>query len=714
MIMTGRSTGAASALNAAVGSYRPEVLQQLWQSMPEGMRVEVVHPDGVPRRFRGALRMAPKHPAGIDLSVLPLVMAREMAWCLFRIAESGGWIQVKDMRMVTHRLVEVIHDAAGAAPRSLTDLSVGDWQQQIARSVHRRTGALPAPGSTRIVRTALTGCYRLLDLAYDTRPWWRREEWDLTLDQRIPRRAHEPSGRQVVNFTRLKQPWLREAVQWYCKTSLDTGALTWSTVLARVHALAIFSGLLTEQGVTEPWLEDDPSRLRALMLDFLDALRSRRVTHPGPNHGQPLSAARLTTLLVSVEQFYAFMHDHQHTAAAALGAPGWLRLGPEHTRLLRRGERPRQDRHRHGPILDTTTFSAIMAGIDRLGAALAEGGLGDEQAMRMLMLLARTGRRVNEICLLDYEPLAPVGTPDATTSTFTARLRYQQTKIDGAPDTILVDDEIVAIIRAQQRWVDAHLADQGSPQTRPRYLFLAERLNRNADRPYPSSRLRTQLNKLAHLLDLRDTTGAVVNLQRTHTFRHTKATSLLNAGVPLHVVQRYLGHVSPTMTMTYAQTLASTHEAEFLRYRKITADARDLEINPRDLYDMLELDTRTDRMLPNGWCLLPPRQHCTKGNACLTCDKFATDATFLPELHTQKSRTEQLIEQRRAAFHTRTGQDMSEDNIWLAGRRQETDALGRIIVKLEQTRRADGTVQAIRGAGLAARVDSITANQDNN
>ena len=99
---------------------------------------------------------------------------------------------------------------------------------------------------------------------------------------------------------------------------------------------------------------------------------------------------------------------------------------------------------------------------------------------------------------------------------------------------------------------------------------------------------------------------------------------------------------------------------------------------------MLELDRRTDRILPNGWCLLPPRQSCDKGNACLTCDKFATDATFLPELHTQRARTGQLIEQRRTAFQARTGQQMSEDNVWLAGRRQEHDALGRIIVKLEQ------------------------------
>ena len=72
-------------------------------------------------------------------------------------------------------------------------------------------------------------------------------------------------------------------------------------------------------------------------------------------------------------------------------------------------------------------------------------------------------------------------------------------------------------------------------------------------------------------------------------------------------------------------------------------------------------------MLPNGYCLLPPRQVCGKGNACLTCDKFATDASFLPELNDQLQRTGQLIETRQAAFTARTGAPMSQDNVWLAG-----------------------------------------------
>ena len=98
---------------------------------------------------------------------------------------------------------------------------------------------------------------------------------------------------------------------------------------------------------------------------------------------------------------------------------------------------------------------------------------------------------------------------------------------------------------------------------------------------------------------------------------------------------------------------------------------------------MLQLDQRTDRILPHGYCTLPPRQSCDRGNACLTCDKFVTDASFLPELRQQHQRTLQLIEIRQQAFTARTGTPMSEDNIWLQGRRRETAALEAITAALE-------------------------------
>jgi integrase len=694
----------------AAVSYQPAILQGLWDAVPPGMRVIYLSGGTVPPELAGGLAHQRGRAAGIDLSPLPEVIARELAWCMFRVIAGGGKVDVTHARALVRRLAEVIADMGAAAPVSVTGLTVGAWLRQSALAVRRRTGALPGPGSISDVRWQLNRFWQLLAAAYDERPWWQRETWSPAADPRIPLRLHEPR-RNSVSFAGIATGWLRLGLQWHCKVGLETGTLVWGTVALRADAGTAFDAFLADRGVPGPWLAGDPAQVRALMLDYLGHLRGLR----NQRHGQPLSDSRVAALMTGIEQFYAFMHDQRDTAAAALAEPGWLRLGPHHAVFFRHGEKPRKSRRGNGrDIIDDDAFTQIMAGAGILGAPVADGGLGDEQAMRILMLLARTGRRVSEICLLDRDPLLPVGpAPEGPgQGVFTARLRYQQTKIEGAPDTILIDEEIVSIIRTQQQWADEFLAASGAAVTSPKYLFLAARSNRNGDRPYSASRLRCVLAVLAARLDVRDTAGAVVDFNRTHRFRHTRATSLLNAGVPLHVVQRYLGHLSPEMTMHYAQTLASTHEAEFLRYRKISADARELNTDPRDLYDMLQLDKRTDRILPNGWCLLPPRQVCGKGNACLTCDKFATDATFLPELTAQLDRTTQLIGQRREAFHARTGQELGDDNIWLAGRRQEQDALGQIILTLEQTRLADGSTRPLSGAGARARTDKAAASYD--
>ena len=701
---------------AARTGFRPEVLQALWASVPTGMRLTCFGPDTVPREYRGGLGEKRGRSTVLDLSEVPEPIRTEMAWCVFRIIDQGGRVDIGHMRMLASRLFDVISDLGPHAPTSLIGLSALEWEHQMARSRQRRAGALPAPGTARDLRQQLRRCYRLLSVAYDPRPWWQLEAWDPSIDARIPQRLHEPHGRRACYFDRITLGWLRRGLQWSCKVSLETGALAWGTVQQRIDAAVVFDAFLTGRDVPGPWLADRPDEVRALLLEFLGHVRGLRVQHPGPTHGKQLSQSRISSLLNGVEQFYVFMHDQRETAAVTLTEPGWLRLGPEHAMFFRRGEKPRRSRHRshERDVIDADAFGQIMAGIGLLGRPTVDGGLGDEQAMRILMLLARTGRRVSEICMLDHDPLLPLHQPGTGTADdadgFVARLRYQQTKIEGAPDTILVDREIVEIIHAQQDWV--RRARPGPDAAARKYLFVAARRNRNGDRPYSDRWLRERVGELALRLNIRDNTGALVDFQRTHRFRHTKATNLLNAGVPLHVVQRYLGHVTPTMTMTYAQTLQSTAEAEFLRYRKITADARDLEIDPQDLYDMLELDRRTDRILPNGWCLLPPRQSCVKGNACLSCDKYATDATFLPDLKDQMARTEQLIDQRCAAFQVRTGHPMSQDNVWLTGRRQEHDALGRIIVKLEQVRLADGTIRALRGGGVAARVEATIDNKD--
>ena len=615
---------------------------------------------------------------------------------MFRIADAGGVLDVHGMQALVRRLGEVIDDLGPAAPRSLTALSARGWQQHLARAVQRRTGALPSMGAMRNARDNLLRCYRQLWVAYDPRPWWRHETWDPTIDTRIPQRPHEPLGRRSVNFLRVQTSWLREGLQWYYKVALDTGALCWSTVNTRLTGLAVFDAFLTDTAIAHPWLADDPARVRTLMLDYLGHVKAMRVT-AGPNRGRPLSPGCATNLLVGVEQFYAFMHDHQDAAAAALDEPGWLRLGPQHARFYRHGEKPRQHRGlaREPMVIDDDAFTQIMAGAGTLGDPVAEGGLGDEQAMRILMLLARTGRRVNEILMLDRDPLLPLEHPPAR-----PRRGRRPGRVRG-PAALPADQDRRRAGHHPGRPGDrrdhpraAAVGRRASSPTTPRrlaapkYLFLAHTDEPQRRPPLPGT-------NAAHRADasspagsaIRDSTGRLVDFQRTHRFRHTRATSLLNAGVPLHVVQRYLGHLSPTMTMDYAADPGRDPRAG------VPALPQDHRRRPR----ARRRPARPLRHARAGQAHRPdPAQRLVPAAA----PPGLRQGQRLPDLRQVRHRRD--LPARAAdpagphrAAHRPTppgvprrapASELDPDNVWLAGRRQEHDALARIIVALEHRR----------------------------
>lgn len=171
-------------------------------------------------------------------------------------------------------------------------------------------------------------------------------------------------------------------------------------------------------------------------------------------------------------------------------------------------------------------------------------------------------------------------------------------------------------------------------------------------------------------------------------------------------MQRYLGHASPEMTLRYAATLAATAEAEFLRHKKIGAHGAAITISPADIYDMTQLSARTDRVLPNGVCLLPPLQSCDKGNACLSCGHFATEATHLHELTDQRVKALALIDVRRDQYRQRTGRDLTDDNVWVHERRCEIASLDAIIDRLQRDP-GTGAHAAIAGAGTANRAPQM-------
>ncbi|WP_406156420.1 hypothetical protein OG298_01955 [Streptomyces sp. NBC_01005] len=105
--------------------------------------------------------------------------------------------------------------------------------------------------------------------------------------------------------------------------------------------------------------------------------------------------------------------------------------------------------------------------------------------MRSWLIQAMTGRRASEVLMMDFEPLSDIPGLDAAAvpeGGMAARLRYQQTKIDAALNTILVGRDVVEIIREQQAWVREHW--QLGPADTIRYLFPKTTGNRHGTKSW--------------------------------------------------------------------------------------------------------------------------------------------------------------------------------------------------------------------------------------
>ncbi|MFE4628005.1 tyrosine-type recombinase/integrase [Streptomyces mirabilis] len=61
-------------------------------------------------------------------------------------------------------------------------------------------------------------------------------------------------------------------------------------------------------------------------------------------------------------------------------------------------------------------------------------------------------------------------------------------------------------------------------------------------------------------------------VSHTHRFRHTKLTRLAELGLPVHVLMRYAGHATPSMTVHYVAARQEHAEQAFLATAKLCAD----------------------------------------------------------------------------------------------------------------------------------------------
>ncbi|OBC08067.1 transposase [Mycobacterium sp. 852013-50091_SCH5140682] len=695
-----------------------------WAQVPPPWQHLVYHLDRAP--FDAVFQPNPRYlptPAGHDFTPTDVGrrIAREMAWWVWLCGhENSRRIEPALLKWTGRAITSAAAEHRlhhGHWLTSIAELTAETILRHAVIEFERRNHRLPSAGARRNVSSFIEHLHLHVSVRCTTAPWWAHDIWDLHADPRIPQREHEPCHDQVVRLGGIEPGWLREGVRFWLRTALTADLLRWSSVMQRARDMARHLGpFLAARQVTDPVIASDRAQLRLLFTDFADYLKSP-AAQSKPDH--PLTPGTIAGTQSRTQAFYTFMVDHAEEAAAATGNLRWLDLTDTHTRLWGAAFRSRRAAGgRELTWFSTGELQQMLCYLDVLAADVGApvvithpdttisvvAGLGDPQAARIWLLQALTGRRASEILMLDFDPLGPIPGQERPSEAaddpdgFVAKLRYQQTKVDGVIPTILVEQAVVNVIAEQQTWIRRR-----HPDLTPKYLFLGVRFQHQGQRPRTYDSYSMALGKLDKIHGLTDTAGKPMRFSQTHRLRHTRATELLNDGVPIHVVQRYLGHASPEMTLRYAATLAATAEAEFLRHKKIGAHGSDIAISPSDIYDMTQLAARTDRVLPNGVCLLPPVASCDKGNACLSCGHFATDATHLDELLDQRTQTLALIDVRRDQYRARTGRELTDDNVWIHERRREIASLDAIITRL----RTDTTARSrtsIGGAGTAHRL----------
>ena len=150
--------------------------------------------------------------------------------------------------------------------------------------------------------------------------------------------------------------------------------------------------------------------------------------------------------------------------------------------------------------------------------------------------------------MMDFDPLIPIPGVDPAAvpeGGMVARLRYQQTKIDGAPETILVGANVVQIIREQQAWVRERW--KLGPDETVRYLFPKLAGNRKGTRAWTTS----YYDQTWH------------EFQRVVPFRPGDTPRHAIMSLPLD--HPHIKHVSAAMSLRYGRLFDATVRDEYQR-----------------------------------------------------------------------------------------------------------------------------------------------------
>jgi integrase len=598
----------------------------------------------------------PTRPPAYSFVGLPPMLADEIRLALQGIADAaGGGIHPSHFALATDQLLSLgissVFDLSTTTPRQI----VMSNPRELDLAWYSRSGdrSMQLVFLRKVMRAAAV---HHAPIPVSERLVWYPQDFGLPL---------QTGGVHGIVFHSFKLPWMVDWAKRWVRHELTLGRQKFSSILIGVTGIRHLDHFLASQ-------HDCPAGIADLSGDLLERflLWLRADGGPGIDPRSSVSVvARVRALL--------------RTHAEWQWEPT---LRPD--ARLERGRAPKPKPPQPRP-LDPFVLQQMMG---TAFLASLEPSLADA-----LIIGRHQGLRPSSLVALPVDCLQYNGEGETRPV-----LTYRNVKRSRGAEQPVTHQAVLDAIRRQQARVKVKYGEGG------RWLFPALTNNPAGDKTSRPATLQDRLNHhLKNHFAVHDRDGARVTQMTWGQFRHTRATELLNDGLPpfqvatwldhtgLHSLQHYCRVQSETLRQAVANApLINLHGENLLHQARASAAAG------RDVETLRQLVRQATNVVPGGLCTLPVREDCPHLNRCYSCDHFATTPGHLPELfnhlqasdllamaHEEQGRHRMAEGQRRAVADLRrvvTGlgrwvrehsDAMESDTPWLAANREVLDTL---------------------------------------
>lgn len=318
------------------------------------------------------------------------------------------------------------------------------------------------------------------------------------------------SSKYFLSFANLKPAWLKEVSKQFIYQQALTK--TYGTCSSHIKALVSFGSFITG---LDPSIKSEHIN-RKLMVDYIHELCTVKKLKPN-TVGSYLSNIKYFFQTNLREKWFP---PYQETLI-------FIEDFPRNTILLPK-------------FIPEYVIKQLLKHLPNL----------PETDQRLLTLFLETGRRCGEIFTLPYHCLQTDNTGDYFLKIADRKMKKHQ--------LIPISENCVQCIREQQAYVDKLTSAKEN-------LFVVKR--KGVIQAMKSRAVCFRLNKLAKEKNIVDENDCLWHFH-FHQFRHTVATRMINNGVSQHMVQLFLGHVSPEMTKRYSTIHDSTLKDAFNKFQK--------------------------------------------------------------------------------------------------------------------------------------------------